>query len=421
MKILLVGNGGREHAIAWKLLKDDPSVELFCAPGNAGTAAIARNLQIDASDIPALLAWARENAPDFTVVGPEAPLCAGLVDAFEAAGFPTFGPVRAAARMEGSKAFAKEIMAAAQVPTAEAVVVRDEAAAREAVARLGVPVVLKADGLAAGKGVMVCMDAAQVEAALCDLFSENKFGAAASEVLVEQYLDGEEASILAFVDGKTVVPLASAQDHKRLLDGDKGPNTGGMGAYSPAPAVTPDMLAVVQSQILRPVVEELSRRGIVYKGVLYAGLMLTKSGPKVLEFNCRFGDPETQAILPRLASPLLPALRACRDGALDASLVSWDPRPAVCVVMVSGGYPGKYQKGVVVEGLDEAAAQPDAVVFHAGTARRGGLVVTDGGRVFGVTALGADVRSAVAAAYRTVVKIKFDGASYRSDIAWRAL
>ncbi len=421
MKILLVGNGGREHAIAWKLLKDDPSVELFCAPGNAGTAAIARNLQIDASDIPALLAWARENAPDFTVVGPEAPLCAGLVDAFEAAGFPTFGPVRAAARMEGSKAFAKEIMAAAQVPTAEAVVVRDEAAAREAVARLGVPVVLKADGLAAGKGVMVCMDAAQVEAALRDLFSENKFGAAASEVLVEQYLDGEEASILAFVDGKTVVPLASAQDHKRLLDGDKGPNTGGMGAYSPAPAVTPDMLAVVQSQILRPVVEELSRRGIVYKGVLYAGLMLTKSGPKVLEFNCRFGDPETQAILPRLASPLLPALRACRDGALDASLVSWDPRPAVCVVMVSGGYPGKYQKGVVVEGLDEAAAQPDAVVFHAGTARRGGLVVTDGGRVFGVTALGADVRSAVAAAYRTVVKIKFDGASYRSDIAWRAL
>ena len=421
MKILLVGNGGREHAIAWKLLKDDPSVELFCAPGNAGTAAIARNLQIDASDIPALLAWARENAPDFTVVGPEAPLCAGLVDAFEAAGFPTFGPVRAAARMEGSKAFAKEIMAAAQVPTAEAVVVRDEAAAREAVARLGVPVVLKADGLAAGKGVMVCMDAAQVEAALRDLFSENKFGAAASEVLVEQYLDGEEASILAFVDGKTVVPLASAQDHKRLLDGDKGPNTGGMGAYSPAPAVTPDMLAVVQSQILRPVVEELSRRGIVYKGVLYAGLMLTKSGPKVLEFNCRFGDPETQAILPRLTSPLLPALRACRDGALDASLVSWDPRPAVCVVMVSGGYPGKYQKGVVVEGLDEAAAQPDAVVFHAGTARRGGLVVTDGGRVFGVTALGADVRSAVAAAYRTVVKIKFDGASYRSDIAWRAL
>lgn len=421
MKILLVGNGGREHAIAWKLLKDDPSVELFCAPGNAGTATIARNLQIDASDIPALLAWARENAPDFTVVGPEAPLCAGLVDAFEAAGFPTFGPVRAAARMEGSKAFAKEIMAAAQVPTAEAVVVRDEAAAREAVARLGVPVVLKADGLAAGKGVMVCMDAAQVEAALRDLFSENKFGAAASEVLVEQYLDGEEASILAFVDGKTVVPLASAQDHKRLLDGDKGPNTGGMGAYSPAPAVTPDMLAVVQSQILRPVVEELSRRGIVYKGVLYAGLMLTKSGPKVLEFNCRFGDPETQAILPRLASPLLPALRACRDGALDASLVSWDPRPAVCVVMVSGGYPGKYPKGVVVEGLDEAAAQPDAVVFHAGTARRGGLVVTDGGRVFGVTALGADVRSAVAAAYRTVVKIKFDGASYRSDIAWRAL
>ncbi|MBR1836264.1 MAG: phosphoribosylamine--glycine ligase, partial [Kiritimatiellae bacterium] len=420
MKILVIGNGGREHAIVWKFLRDDPAAEVFCAPGNAGTAERATNVAVSASDVDGIVAWARENKPDFTVVGPEVPLCLGVVDALEAAGFPAFGPCKAAARLEGSKAFAKEVMAAAQVPTAGAEVVRDEAAARAAIARFGVPVVLKADGLAAGKGVMVCMDEKNVESALADLFG-GKFGAAAGEVLVEEFLDGEEASVLAFVDGKTVVPLASAQDHKRLLDGDKGPNTGGMGAYSPAPVMTDDMMAVVKAQVLRPVVEEMARRGVPYKGVLYAGLMLTKSGPKVLEFNCRFGDPETQAILPRLASPLLPALRACRDGTLDSCPVEWDPRPAVCVVMVSGGYPESYPKGKPVEGLGEAAALPDSVVFHAGTAKKGGMVVTDGGRVFGVTALGADVKEAVAAAYRAVVKVKFDGAFYRSDIAHRAL
>ncbi len=421
MKILVVGNGGREHAIVWKLKKDDPSAQVFCAPGNAGTAAIAENVAVPADDVAALVAWARENRPDFTVVGPEVPLCLGLVDELEAAGFAAFGPVRSAARIEGSKSFAKEVMAAAQVPTARARVVRSEAEARDAVSEFGVPVVLKADGLAAGKGVMVCLSQDDVETALRDLFSDNRFGAAASEVLVEEFLEGEEASILAFVDGETVVPLASAQDHKRLLDADEGPNTGGMGAYSPAPVVTDDMLAVVESQVLRPVVAELSRRGISYKGVLYAGLMLTATGPKVLEFNCRFGDPETQAILPRLATPLLPALQACRAGTLSPDLVAWDPRPAVCVVMVSGGYPGSYRKGIAVEGLDEAATLPDATVFHAGTAKRGGVVTTDGGRVFGVTALGETLKDAVAAAYRAVVKIKFDGAFYRSDIAWRAL
>ena len=421
MKILVIGNGGREHAIAWKLHKDDPSAALFCAPGNAGTAALATNVPIAASDLTGLLAWAQENKPDFTVVGPEVPLCGGVVDMFEAAGLPIFGPVRAAARMEGSKAFAKEIMRAAQVPTADDEVVRTEAEARAAIARLGVPVVLKADGLAAGKGVSVCMDEADVEAALRDMFRDAKFGDAAREVLVEQYLEGEEASVLAFVDGTTVVPLASSQDHKRLLDGDAGPNTGGMGAYSPAPAVTDDMMAVVKGQILQPVVDELARRGTPYHGVLYAGIMLTESGPKVLEFNCRFGDPETEAILPRLATPLLPALRACMDGTLASCPVEWDPRPAVCVVLVSGGYPGAYPKGVPISGLAEADAQPDAVVFHAGTARRASLVVTDGGRVLGVTALGDDIRDAVAKAYRAVVKIKFDGEGYRSDIAHRAL
>ena len=320
MKILVIGNGGREHAIAWKLHKDDPAAELFCAPGNAGTAAIATNVPIAAKDVPGLVAWAKENCPDFTVVGPEVPLCLGVVDAFQEAGLAAFGPVKATARMEGSKAFAKEIMRAAQVPTADDVVVRTEAEAREAIARLGVPVVLKADGLAAGKGVSVCMDQEQVEAALRDMFVDAKFGDSAREVLVEQYLEGEEASVLAFVDGATVVPLASAQDHKRLLDGDQGPNTGGMGAYSPAPCMTPDMLAVVKAQVLQPVVDELARRGTPYHGVLYAGLMLTENGPKVLEFNCRFGDPETEAILPRLSSPLLPALRACMDGTLADGL-----------------------------------------------------------------------------------------------------
>ena len=421
MKILVIGNGGREHAIAWKLHKDDPAAELFCAPGNAGTAAIATNVPIAAKDVPGLVAWAKENRPDFTVVGPEVPLYLGVVDAFQEAGLAAFGPVRATARMEGSKAFAKEIMRAAQVPTADDVVVRTEAEAREAIAKLGVPVVLKADGLAAGKGVSVCMDEKQVEAALRDMFVDAKFGDSAREVLVEQYLEGEEASVLAFVDGATVVPLASAQDHKRLLDGDQGPNTGGMGAYSPAPCMTPDMLAVVKSQVLQPVVDELARLGTPYRGVLYAGLMLTENGPKVLEFNCRFGDPETEAILPRLATPLLPALRACMDGTLADCPVEWDPRPAVCVVMVSGGYPESYPKGVEITGLDEAAKLDDVVVFHAGTARRASLVVTDGGRVLGVTALGADVREAVDNAYRGVVKIKFDGAGYRSDIAHRAL
>ena len=421
MKILIIGNGGREHAITWKLHKDDPSAQLFCAPGNAGTAEIAENVPVGAGDVPGLLAWAKENRPDFTVVGPEVPLCLGLVDAFQEAGLPAFGPVKATARMEGSKAFAKEVMRAAQVPTADDVVVRTEAEARAAIARLGIPVVLKADGLAAGKGVSVCMDEEQVEAAIKDMFVDAKFGNSAREVLVEQYLEGEEASVLAFVDGATVVPLASTQDHKRLLDGDAGPNTGGMGAYSPAPVVTPDMLAVVKAQVLQPVVDELARRGTPYRGVLYAGLMLTKTGPKVLEFNCRFGDPETQAILPRRATPLLPALRACMDGTLASCPVEWDPRPAVCVVMVSGGYPESYPKGVPIEGLDEAARQPEVVVFHAGTAPRGGAVVTDGGRVLGVTALGGDVREAVDNAYRAVIKIKFDGAGYRSDIAHRAL
>lgn len=419
MKILVVGNGGREHAICWKLKQDDPELDLFTAPGNAGTAFLGTNVAIGAEDVPALVAWAVENKPDFVVVGPEAPLCAGLVDELAVHGIPAFGPKAAGARIEGSKAFAKEILHAANVPTALAEVVQTPEAARETIARFGIPVVLKADGLAAGKGVMVCTTAEEAEAAIDTLLVKRAFGE--TPVLVEQFLEGEEASMLAFVDGANVVPMVSAQDHKRLCNEDKGPNTGGMGAYSPAPVMTKEMEEVVKNRVFAPVVAELASRGIDYKGVLYAGLMLTADGPKVLEFNARFGDPETQCILPRLATPLLPILRACADGSLTPDLVRWSPEPCVCVVMVSGGYPGAYSKGEKISGLAEAAAREGVVVFHAGTALKGGSVVTAGGRVLGVTAKGPDVKEALCRAYHAVLDIKFEREFYRTDIAHRAL
>ena len=419
MKILVVGNGGREHAISWKLKKDDPSLDLFCAPGNAGTATLGINVPIGAEDIDALVAWAVENRPDFVVVGPEAPLCAGLVDALAEKGIPAFGPRRAGAEIEGSKAFAKDVMRAANVPTARAEVVRTADEAREAVSRFGIPVVLKADGLAAGKGVIVCTAADEAEAAIDRLLVQREFGE--TPVLVEEFLDGEECSMLAFVDGAHFVPMVSAQDHKRLCNADKGPNTGGMGAYSPAPAMTDEMADIVANRVFAPIVAELASRGIDYKGVLYAGLMLTPNGPKVLEFNCRFGDPETQCILPRLASPLLPVMKACVDGTLSPDLVRWSPDPCVCVVIVSGGYPGAYSKGERISGLAEAAEHEGVVVFHAGTQPKYGAAVTSGGRVLGVTATGPDIAEAVRRAYHAVLDIKFDGMFYRTDIAYRAL
>jgi phosphoribosylamine--glycine ligase len=323
--------------------------------------------------------------------------------------------------MEGSKQFAKEVMLAANVPTAKARVVTSAAEARDAVAAFGIPVVLKADGLAAGKGVMVCATAAEAEDAIRTLLVDCAFGEAGREVLVEEFLEGEEVSMLAFVDGATVVPMVSAQDHKRLKNGDEGPNTGGMGAYSPAPAMTPDMQDVVMNRVFRPVVTELATRGIDYKGVLYAGLMLTRNGPKVLEFNCRFGDPETQCILPRMASPLVPVLQACIDGTLTPELVQWQTAACVCVVMVAGGYPGTYEKGAKITGIEEAAQTADVAVFHAGTALRGESVVTNGGRVLGVTATGENIAAAVRTAYHAVIRVKFDRAHYRTDIAHRAL
>jgi phosphoribosylamine--glycine ligase len=421
MKILVVGGGGREHALVWRLSRDSTRPTLFCAPGNAGTAALATNLDIQAEDLDGICAWARANRPDLTVVGPEAPLCAGLADRLQELGLKVFGPNQSAAQMEGSKIFAKEIMCAGGVPTAEAQTFTRSDEAIAYLRRRGAPIVVKAEGLAAGKGVFVCTTVAEAEDAVRQTLDKKVFGEAGSRLVVEDFLDGEEASILALVDGKSVVMLASAQDHKRVNDNDEGPNTGGMGAYSPAPVVTDALWPIIREQVFDRTLAELRRRGIVYKGVLYAGLMIGKHGPKVLEFNCRFGDPETQVILPRLASDLAPALIACADGTLTEEHVRWRPEPCVCVVMASGGYPNAYQKGKLIEGLDEAGRLPDVVVFHAGTKVTRDGVVTAGGRVLGVTAVGRTLKNAVTQAYRAVDAIRFEGAHARRDIAARAL
>ena len=420
MKILIVGSGGREHALTWKLAGDSDRPELFCAPGNAGTAGLATNLPIKADDLPGLLAWAKDNRPDLTVIGPEAPLCDGLTDLFEAEALPVFGPNKAAAQLEGSKVFAKEVMEAAHVPTAQSRTFTEAEEALDYVRASQTPLVVKAEGLAAGKGVFVCADTDEAEQAVRQVMIDKAFGDAGHRVIIEECLEGEEASILALVDGETIVMLASSQDHKRAFDDDRGPNTGGMGAYSPAPVVHDDLWPVIREQVFERTIAELKRRGIVYKGVLYAGLMIADGRPKVLEFNCRFGDPETQVILPRIASDLAPALQACTDGTLSEDLLSWRAEPCVCVVMASGGYPADYEKGKPIDGLDEAGAIDGVVVFHAGTKLEDGRTVTAGGRVLGVTALGSDLDEALRRAYAAVPKIRFDGAHYRRDIAARA-
>ena len=354
-------------------------------------------------------------------MGPEVPLCAGIADVFAAEGLAVFGPSGEAAQMEGSKAFAKDVMTAAGVPTAASETFTDAEAALSYIREKGTPIVVKADGLAAGKGVIICETVADAEKAIASTILDKTFGDAGATIIVEECLVGEEASILALVDGETIVTLASSQDHKRVFNGDVGPNTGGMGAYSPAPVVTDDMWPEIRAQVLDPTIRELKKRGITYKGVLYAGLMLTEAGMMVLEFNCRFGDPETQAVLPRLGSDLTPALQACVDGTLSEEMVTWKPDACVSVVMASGGYPGPYEKGKTIEGLDAAEELEGVVVFHAGTKEETGEVVTSGGRVLGVTALGRDLSTAVDAAYSAVAQIRFDQAQYRTDIAARAL
>ncbi len=421
MKVLVVGGGGREHTLAWKLSNDSVKPDVFCAPGNAGTLQCATNLDIGAEDLNGILVWAKENRPDLTVVGPEVPLCAGLTDLLEAEGLRVFGPSKAAAQMEGSKVFAKDVMVAAGVPTGKSATFTAAADAKAYVHAEGVPIVIKAEGLAAGKGVTVCTSLEQAEAAIDEALVGKAFGSAGECILVEECLVGEEASILALIDGEHIVMLASSQDHKRALDGDEGPNTGGMGAYSPAPIVTDEMWPAIREQVFERTLSELKRRGITFKGVLYAGLMMTDAGMKVLEFNVRFGDPETQVILPRIDGDLLPAFQACVDGDLSDELIQWRDEHCVTIVMASGGYPGGYEKGKAITGLDDADAMEDVTVFHAGTATDGEAVVTSGGRVLAVTASGGALRAAVDKAYQAVAEIRFDGAQYRTDIAAKAL
>jgi phosphoribosylamine---glycine ligase len=421
MKVLVVGSGGREHALGWKMASDASAPVLFFAPGNAGTAQLGTNLPLAAEDIAGILAWARTDRPDLTVIGPEAPLCAGLADALMEEGFRVFGPTRAAAQLEGSKIFAKEVMEAAGVPTARSATFTDPVAAKQYVSEVGAPIVIKAEGLAAGKGVTVCATIAEAESAIEEAMCSKAFGAAGERILVEECLAGPEASILALVDGKNCVLLASSQDHKRAYDGDRGPNTGGMGAYSPAPVVTDDLWPVIKEQVFDRTLKGLVSRGITFKGVLYAGVMLTADGPKVLEFNTRFGDPETQVILPRLDVDLIPLFEACIDGNLCESMLAWKPDACVTVVMAAAGYPGAYPKGQGIKGLEGAGALENVVVFHAGTKWQDGCVVTSGGRVLTVTALGSGLADAIARAYEGVDMIMFEGGWCRRDIAAKAV
>lgn len=421
MKILVIGNGGREHTLVWKLVNDSCKPEVFCAPGNAGTAEIAVNLDIRAEDIDGLIAWAVENRPDLTVVGPEAPLCAGVTDRLQEHGLRVFGPTKEGARLEGSKQFSKEVMNAAGVPTARSKSFSHAEEAIEYIRRQACALVVKADGLAAGKGVFVCATPEEAGAAVNTIMIDKSFGESGDLLIVEEYLAGEEASILALVDGKNVVMLASSQDHKRVYNNDGGPNTGGMGAYSPAPVVTDELWPIIKEQVFDRMIAELNRRGIVYKGVLYAGLMISDSGVKVLEFNCRFGDPETQVVIPRIDGDLLPALEACVDGCLHEGLIKWKDESCVCVVMASGGYPGPYEKGKVIEGLRKIKDMNNVIVFHAGTKISGSDIVTAGGRVLGITALGENLAVAIKSAYLAISGIRFDQAQYRTDIGVKAI
>ncbi len=421
MKVLVVGGGGREHTLVWKIVQSPKVDKVYCAPGNAGTAELAENVSISAEQVYALAKFAEREGIGLTVVGPEAPLVAGIVERFEARELPIFGPSQRAAELEGSKVFAKQVMHRHNIPSADYEVVDTVEEAEEHVAERPLPLVVKADGLAAGKGVMVCQTREEARQAIDRIMRERAFGDAGNRVVIEDCLVGEEASILALTDGETIVPLPTSQDHKPVYDGDEGPNTGGMGAYSPAPVVTEDQYARIEQKVVLPIVHAMNREERPYKGVVYAGLMMTDDGPKVLEFNVRFGDPEAQPILFRLTSDLVPVLQGVAQGNLkNAPDLDWDPQPAVCVVMASGGYPVQYEKGRPIAGLDDAAALEDVMVFHAGTALKDGQVVTAGGRVLGVTARGESIADAQARAYAACERIHFEGAHYRRDIADKA-
>ncbi len=422
MNVLIIGSGGREHALAWKVAQDPRVQKVFVAPGNAGTATEAKceNVAIDVLAIEKLADFAEQNV-QLTIVGPEGPLVKGVVDLFRTRKLDIFGPTAAAAQLEGSKAFTKDFLARHAIPTADYQNFTEVEPALAYLQKVGAPIVIKADGLAAGKGVIVAMTLAEAEDAVRDMLAGNAFGEAGSRVVIEEFLDGEEASFIVMVDGENVLPMATSQDHKRVGDGDSGPNTGGMGAYSPAPVVTAEVHQRVMDEVIYPTVRGMASEGNVYTGFLYAGLMIDKAGkPKVIEFNCRFGDPETQPIMCRLESSLVLLVEAALAKALDKVEAKWDPRPTVGVVLAAGGYPGDYAKGEVIAGLD-AAAQIDGKVFHAGTALQDGQVVTAGGRVLCATAIGRTVEEAQQQAYRLAQQISWNGCFYRHDIGYRAI
>ncbi len=423
MNVMVVGGGGREHAIAWKVARSEKVGRVFCAPGNGGTAVEDKceNIDIKPSEFSDLADFANKNNVELTIVGPEDPLVAGIVDYFENKGLKIFGPNKSAAKIEDSKAFAKDIMLKAGIPTAEYQRFTDYDEALGYVDKKGLPIVIKADGLAAGKGVTVAFDREEARGALNSILVDKIFGESGSSVVVEEYLEGEEASYLAFTDGKTVLPLQSSQDHKPVFDGDKGPNTGGMGAYSPAPVVTEDIMNYVTENVAYPLIKELKKRGIIYKGIIYAGLMITGNGVNVLEFNCRFGDPETQPILYRMESDITDVISKCIDEELNSVEIKWDEKPSVCVVVASGGYPKVYNKGCEITGIENAEKIKNVKVFHAGTANVNGRLVTSGGRVLGITAKGDKLQTAIDNAYKAVKKINFSNMHYRSDIGNKAL
>jgi phosphoribosylamine--glycine ligase len=417
MNILVVGSGGREHALAWKLARSPDAERIFCAPGNAGTAEIAENVAISACDLGTLVRFAKENRIDLTVVGPDDPLAAGVVDLFAAEKLRAFGPTKSAARIEASKIFAKELMRSQKIPTAEARTFSDSSEALHYCERLKFPVVIKADGLALGKGVIIAADPVAARSAIDEMMNQGRFGDAGRRIVIEDFLRGTECSLHALVDGSSYRLLESARDHKRALDGDQGPNTGGMGAFSPANNWNKKLQSKFETEIMQPLLRGLLQKGITFHGLLYPGLIITSEGARVLEFNCRFGDPETQALLPRMKSDLLPLLEATIDGNLTKCAIEWDTRAAVTVVLASGGYPGKYETGKTISGLDDAAKGEDVQIFHAGTKRANSEVETAGGRVLAVTALGSTLEVARARAYEAVSRIHFENCQYRRDIA----
>ena len=421
MKVLVIGSGGREHALVWKISRSPRVTKLYCAPGSAGIGELAELVAIAPEQIEALADFAAGEAIDLTVVGPELPLTLGIADLFESRGLRIFGPNKAAAQLEGSKAFAKTILEQNSIPTAAFGVFSDAPSAKAYLAQRRSPYVIKADGLAAGKGVLICPDRAQAEAAIDEILVRKAFGSAGAKLVIEEFLDGEEASFMVLTDGEHILPLASSQDHKRVFDHDQGPNTGGMGAYSPAPVVTAELHDRILREVFTPLLRGLKKTGILYRGVLYAGLMISEDGPKVLEFNARFGDPECQPIMMRLKSDLVPLLEAAIDGRLDQVQAQWFEEPAVCVVLCAAGYPGAYGRGQEIHGLKKLADWETGFVFHSGTALDGDRWVTAGGRVLGVTARGKTIAAAVDEAYRAAGEISWDGMHYRKDIARRAI